>query len=199
MRRRDLIKGIAGSTIAWPLAAHAQEVTPRLIGVLSAGSESTYRPYIGAILRGLNESGFHEGQNIDIEYRWADTKLERLPDLAADLVRRNVSLIITSGGVPPAMAAKAATSSIPIIFHMGDDPVRLGIVASVNRPGANITGVSFLTVASATKRLELLYALVPKAKTIGLLVNPENPGAGPTQDELRHADPRLQLEYRRRS
>jgi putative ABC transport system substrate-binding protein len=132
----------------------------------------------------LGEIGFHDGQNIRIEYRWADARLERLPALAADLVGRNVALIITSGGVPPAMAAKAATSSIPIVFHMGDDPVRLGLVASLNRPGGNITGVTFLTVASGSKRLELLNTLVPKAKIIGLLVNPDNPGAGPTQDEL---------------
>jgi putative ABC transport system substrate-binding protein len=176
-----------GGAVAWPLATRAQQSAPRLVGVLSAGSESTYRPYVDAIVRGLSETGFHDGQNIHMEYRWADTRLERLPALAADLVGRNVSLIITSGGVPPAMSAKAATSSIPIVFHMGDDPVRLGLVASFNRPGGNITGVTFLTVASGTKRLELLNALVPKAKIIGLLVNPENPGAGPTQNELRDA------------
>jgi putative tryptophan/tyrosine transport system substrate-binding protein len=187
MRRREFLRVVGGVAAAWPLAARAQQATRRVIGVLSAGSESTYTSYIGAIVRGLKETGFTEGQNIHIEYRWADTKLERLPALAADLVGRNVSLIITSGGVPPAMAAKTATSSIPIVFHMGDDPVRLGMVASLNHPGGNITGVSFLTVASGTKRLELLNALVPKAKSIGLLVNPENPGAGPTQNELREA------------
>ena len=186
MKRREFIT-LVGGAAAWPVVARGQQSAPRVIGILSAGSENTYNAYVVAIVRGLSEAGFKEGQNIKIEYRWADTRLESLPALAADLVNKNVSVIITSGGVPPVMAAKGATPSIPIVFHMGDDPVRVGVVASVNRPGGNITGVSFLAAASGTKRLELLNALVPKTKTVGLLMNPDNPASGPTEIEFQDA------------
>jgi putative tryptophan/tyrosine transport system substrate-binding protein len=145
------------------------------------------------IRQGLSEAGYIEGRNVAIEYRWAETQYDRLPALAAELVNLKVSVIITSGGVPPALAAKAATSTIPIVFHMGDDPVRVGVVNSLNRPGGNITGVSFLTIVSGTKRLELLSALVPKATAVGLLVNPDNPGATTTTDDLRAAAATLGL------
>jgi putative tryptophan/tyrosine transport system substrate-binding protein len=193
MRRREVVKLLGSAAAALPLAAYGQQSPMPVIGLLGAGSPGPYEPYVNAIRQGLSEAGYAEGRNVAIEYRWANTRLDRLPALAAELVERRVSLIITSGGVPPVLAAKAATSTIPIVFHMGDDPVRLEVVASLNRPGGNITGVSFLTVVSGTKRLELLNALVPKATTIGILVNPDNPGATTTMEDLRSAADVLHL------
>jgi putative tryptophan/tyrosine transport system substrate-binding protein len=193
MRRREIIKLLGSAAGALPFAAHGQQSPTPVIGLLSAGSPIPYEPYVNAIRQGLSEAGYTEGRNVAIEYRWANTRLDRLPALAAELVERRVSLIITSGGVPPALAAKAATSTIPIVFHMGDDPVRVGVVASLNRPGGNVTGVSFLSFVSGTKRLELLNALVPKAATIGILFNPDNPGATPTMEDLRSAADVLHL------
>ena len=164
------------------------------IGILSAGSPTPYIPQMNAIRKGLAETGFVEGRNLAIEYRWAEGQFDRLPALAVELINRPVSLIVTSGGVPPVLAAKAATSSIPIVFHMGDDPVRVGAVASINRPGGNVTGVTFLTVASSTKRLDLLTALLPAAKVVGVLLNPRNPGAEPTTRDLQAAAQALGLE-----
>jgi putative ABC transport system substrate-binding protein len=192
MRRRDFIAAL-GSAAAMPLAARAQQAMP-VIGILSAGSPTPYIPYMNAIRKGLAETGFVEGRNVAIEYRWAEGQFDRLPALAAELVSRKVSLIVTSGGVPPTLAAKAATSTIPIVFHMGDDPVRVGAVASINRPGGNVTGVTFLTVASGTKRLELLLTLLPAAKRIGVLGNPRNPGMEPTTKDLQAAAKTLGLE-----
>jgi len=191
--RRQFISALGGSVFAWPLAARAQQPAMPVIGLLSAGSPGPYEPYMKVIRQGLSEAGYIEGRNVAIEYRWAETQYDRLPALAAELVNLKVSLIVTSGGVPPALAAKAATSTIPIVFHMGDDPVRVGVVESLNRPGGNITGVSFLTIVSGTKRLELLNALVPKATAVGLLVNPDNPGATTTMDDLRAAAATLGL------
>ena len=142
---------------------------------------------VAAVRQGLREAGYVEGQNVAIEFRWAESQLDRLPALAADLVNRKVDIIITSGSVPPALAAKAATSTIPIVFHTGADPVATGIVSNINRPGGNITGVSFLTVASSSKRLGLLRDVVPAAKVIGLLVNWTDPGAQTAINEVEAA------------
>ena len=186
MRRRQVL-GLMGGAIVLPLAAHAQRAAAPVIGLLSIASSSAYVPYVNAIREGLKRSGYVEGQNLTIEYRWADGQYDRLPGMAADLASHPVSLIITSGGVPPAVAAKQATSTIPVVFHMGDDPVRVGLVQSLNRPGGNVTGVTFLTVVTETKRLELLKELVPEATMVGLLVNPSNPGAELTAKEVQSA------------
>ena len=191
MRRRDFIAALGA--VAMPLTARAQQAMPT-IGILSAASPTPYIPVMNAIRKGLAETGFVEGRNLAIEYRWAEGQFDRLPALAAELVNRSVALIVTSGGVPPTLAAKAATTTIPIVFHMGDDPVRVGAVTSINRPGGNVTGVTFLTVASGTKRLELLTALLPTAKVIGVLLNPRNPGAEPTIKDLQAAARALSLE-----
>ena len=145
-----------------------------VIGILAA-PPPPYTENVSAIRRGLNEAGFDEGRNVAIEFRWAEGQLDRLPAFAADLVKRQVAVIITVGGAAPLAAAKNATITIPIIFHMGADPVRLGFVKSFNRPGGNVTGISLLQVAMAAKRLEVLRELVPAAKIIGLLTNPANP------------------------
>jgi putative tryptophan/tyrosine transport system substrate-binding protein len=166
MKRREFIALLGGAASAWPLAVRAQQ---------PAAPAPPYTENVSAIRRGLNEAGFVEGRNVAIEFRWAEGQLDRLPALAADLVKRQVTVIITVGGAAPLAAAKNATSTIPIVFHMGADPVRLGFVKSFNRPGGNVTGISLLQVAMAAKRLEVLRELVPAAKIIGLLANPANP------------------------
>jgi putative ABC transport system substrate-binding protein len=172
MRRRDFITLLGGAT-TWSLAASGQQPMP-VIGILAAPAPP-YAENVSAIRQGLKEAGFVEGQNVAIEFRWAEGQLDRLPPLAADLVERQVAVIITMGGTAPLAAAKNATSTIPIVFHMGADPVRLGFVKSFNRPGGNVTGISLVQAAMATKRLEVLRELVPAAKIIGLLSNPTNP------------------------
>jgi putative ABC transport system substrate-binding protein len=158
-----------------------------VIGFLGAASPGPYTAIVAAVRDGLAETGFVEGQNLRIEYRWADSQIDRLPALAADLVARKVTAIVTSGNVPPALAAKAATSSIPIVFHTGADPVAAGLVGSLNRPGKNVTGVTFLTAASASKRLGLLHDVLPKVSVVGLLVNPVDPTTAPVTEELETA------------
>ena len=175
MRRRDVIRIIAGSTAAWPLFARAQEPTP-VIGFLSAVSPGPFAQRVAAFQRGLNEAGFVDGRNLAIEQRWAEEQYDRLPALAEDLVRRRVALIVTYTDAA-ALAAKAATTTIPIVFVNGGDPVRAGIVHSLNRPGDNITGVSFYGVDLAPKQLSLLHDLVPKAVVIGLLIDQNVPDA----------------------
>src|SRR5215831_444454 len=167
MKRREFITVLGGAAAAWPLAARAQQPMP-IIGILAAPAPP-YAENVSAIRRGLNETGFVEGRNVMMEFRWAQGQLDRLPALAADLVKRQVAVMITVGGTAPLAAARNATSTIPIVFHMGADPVRLGFVRSFNRPGGNVTGISLLQVAMAEKRLEVLRELVPAAKTIGLL------------------------------
>jgi putative ABC transport system substrate-binding protein len=192
MRRRDFI-GIFGSAAAWPLAARAQQPATPVVGLLSGGAsnDSAERELLPFFRQGLSENGYIEGQNVAIEYRWADFQNDRLPGLAADLVKRGVDVIATFVGTNAGLAAKAATSSIPIVVITGDDLVRLGLVASLNRPGGNVTGVSAIPTALGPKRLELLRALMPKAGRIGLLVNVNSPDAEVTMQEVPAAARRL--------
>ena len=171
MNRRDLLILGAGTAIAWPLIARAQQKAMPVIGYLNGTSSGPSAPYVAAIRQGLSDTGYVEGQNVAIEYRWAEGSYDRLPALAADLVGRKVDLI-AAVATPSALAAKGATSTIPIVFAVGGDPIGDGLVASLARPGGNLTGVSFLVVELHPKRLELLSELVPQARVIALLVNP---------------------------
>jgi putative tryptophan/tyrosine transport system substrate-binding protein len=163
--------------VAWPLAIRAQQAASPVIGFLSARSAGDRGGLAAAFRRGLNESGFIEGQNVVIEYRWAEFHYDRLPALAAELVRRKVAVIAAISGTPSVLAARAATTAIPIVFAMGSDPVTSGAVSSLSHPGANVTGASFFTTALGAKRLELLRELVPRVANIAILVNPSNPAS----------------------
>jgi putative tryptophan/tyrosine transport system substrate-binding protein len=181
MRRRNFIFGLASITVARPLAARAQQPAMPVVGYL--GTSSFEREAGSSLLnfkRGLAETGFVEERNVTIEYRWADGHYERLPVLAAELVQRDVAVLVAAGS-PTALPAKAATTVIPTVFMVGSDPVQLGLVASLNRPGGNLTGVSYLNAEVAPKRLELLHQLIPAAKSIALLVNPADPGQAEKQ------------------
>jgi putative tryptophan/tyrosine transport system substrate-binding protein len=172
MRRREFIAGL-GSAAAYPVAAWAQ--TMPVIGFLCSGAAAGWGSFLVGFHLGLKQAGFTEGSNVAIEYRWAEGHYDRLPALAADLVNRRVTAIFATGGNTPALAAKAATTTIPIVFETGGDPVKAGIVASLNRPGGNVTGVSWTASALSAKRLGILHQLVPKVSVIGLLVNPDYP------------------------
>src|SRR6266487_5916595 len=175
MRRRDFIKVIAGSAIAAPRAARAQQPGVPLIGFLGSVSPEMYTARLRAFRQGLREEGYVEGQNVAIEYRWAEGHYDRLPVLAPELVHREVAVIVAGGGTPSAVAAKAATATIPIVFAVAVDPIEAGLVANLHRPGGNVTGVTNLNVEVAPKRLELLRELMPTATTVAVLVNPTSP------------------------
>jgi putative tryptophan/tyrosine transport system substrate-binding protein len=173
MRRRNLIAGLVIATVTGPLAAHAQQPAMPVVGVLGVNSAGT-QPYLAAFRQGLSEIGYVEGQNVLIEYRWAEDRYNRLPELAADLIRHHVNVIVTVLTSPAALAAKATTATIPIVFSVGGDPVKHGLVASLSRPGGNATGINFFSSEVTAKRLGLLRELLPAATRIGLLVNPTN-------------------------
>ena len=186
MRRRAFIGALGGAAVAWPLAARAQQPTMPVIGFLSISSLADRVRYLTAFRQGVREAGYIEGQNVAIEYRWAQDQSDRLPDLAADLVRRQVT-VIAAHETTSAIVAKAATTTIPIVFASGGDPVKLGLVASLNRPGSNVTGVSFVSAALGGKYLGLLHELQPGAVRLGALVDPNYPGTEPFVSDVQAA------------
>ena len=177
MRRRQFITMLGGAAAVWPISGEAQQSRMPVLGFLGSASETSYTSTLAAVRRGLNEAGLVERQNLLIEYRWADFQYERLPALAAELVKRPVDAIFATGSVVSAIAAKSATATIPIVFANGSDPIQYGLVASLNRPGGNITGITFINSQLGPKRIQLLRLLNPKTAVIAVLVNPKNPNA----------------------
>jgi putative tryptophan/tyrosine transport system substrate-binding protein len=184
VKRRDFIALLSGAAAGWPLAVQAQQPALPVVGFLNSTPLDGYRPMVNAFRRGLQESGYVEGRNVAIEYRWAEGQYDRLPALAAELVRRQVTVIVATS-TPSVLAARAATTTIPIVFFVAADPVQLGLVTSLSRPGGNLTGVVTLNLELAAKRLELLHELVPTANMIALLVNPTDPNVETTLNSLR--------------
>jgi putative ABC transport system substrate-binding protein len=176
MKRREFLTLLGGAAAAWPLAARAQQAMP-VLGFLGSASETDYKTTTAAVRRGLNEVGYVEKHNLLIDYRWANFQYDRLPALAAELVKRPVDAIFATGSVVSALAAKSATASIPIVFANGSDPVENGLVASLNRPGGNVTGITFINSQLGPKRIQLLRLLSPKTAVVAVLVNPKNPNA----------------------
>jgi putative tryptophan/tyrosine transport system substrate-binding protein len=192
MRRREFI-ALAGAAAAWPRVARGQQVARPVIGLLSSATASGWAPLVAAFLQGLNEAGYDEGRNVAIEYRWAEGQYDRLPAMAADLVQRQVA-VIAALTTPAAVAAKAATSMTPIVFTTIGDPVQIGLVASLSRPGGNITGATYLNVEVGPKLLELLHEVIPAATTVAALVNPTNPNANTLSSSLQAAARTLGLQ-----
>jgi putative ABC transport system substrate-binding protein len=194
MRRREFVKLIGGAA-AWPLAARAQRPSFPDIGFLHSATANAYAPMTAAFRKSLKEAGYVEGQNVAIEYRWAEGQFDRLPELAADLVRHQVSVIFAGGGLDPSLAAKAATSKIPIVFANGTDPVEAGLIVSLDHPGANITGITFLLNTLGPKEFEVLHELVPKAPLVAALINPKSSTAmsqlKDLQDSARAVDQKI--------
>jgi putative ABC transport system substrate-binding protein len=185
MRRREFITLIGGGAISWPLAARAQQPAKPIVGFLRSTPLAPYQNLVVAFGQGLKEAGFVEGQNVAIEYRYADNQIDRLPVLVADLIRLPAAVIVVNSGA--ALAAKAATTTVPIVFAAGDDAVRSGFVASLNRPGGNLTGVTWLGASVGTKRLELLRQVVPKATTIAMFAQPDRPDTEPERKDVQAA------------
>ncbi len=187
MKRREFITLLGGAAATWPLGARAQQSVMRVVGFLSSRSPGESASVVAAFRQGLKEAGSIEGQNVAIEFRWAEGQYDRLPALATELVGRQVTVIAAVGDVVSALAAKGAAPTIPIVFVIGGDPVRFGLVTSINRPGGNITGVSLISPAIGSKRLELLHKLVPNAAVIGLLMYPDSPHAEPERKDVEEA------------
>jgi len=193
--RREFIAALGGATVAWPLTARAQQPAMPVVAFVRVGSADTSALYVAAFRKGLNETGYVEGQNVTVEYHWLEAQDDRLPGLMADLVRRQVAVIATPGPPQVTLAAKAATATIPIVFGVGEDPVRLGLVASLARHGGNATGINFFTSEVVAKRLRLLHDMVPKAVRVAVLVNPANASiAESTLREVQEAAPAIGLQ-----
>ena len=187
MRRRDFLGVLGGAVAGWPFTVRGQQPAMPVIGFLNGQSAQAFAPAVASFRRGLNEAGYVEGQNVAIEYRWAEGRVDRLPPLAADLVRRQVAVIAATGGNNSALVAMQATSTIPIVFTSSDNPIERGLVASINRPGGNVTGVSWFGAELGPKRLGLLHELVPNATIVALLINPNNPESVRQPAELQDA------------
>jgi putative tryptophan/tyrosine transport system substrate-binding protein len=195
MKRREFITLLGGAAAAWPLAARAQQPAMPVIGILHSQSPDGFAEQMRGFRQGLKETGYIEGENVASEYRWAYNQANRLPELAAELVRRRVAVIAALGGGGSSLAAKAATTTIPIVFNIGDDPVRLGLVASLAKPGGNLTGINFFGSEVAAKQLELLRMLMPVATRVGVLINPTNPSDSETTlREIQVAAPTMGLQ-----
>jgi putative ABC transport system substrate-binding protein len=187
--RRAFVASLGSAPLLWPLAARAQQPAMPVVGILGSGSPQSDAFRVAAVRQGLAEAGYVEGRNVAFEYRWAEEHYERLPELAAELVRRQVAVMISIGGINAAVAAKSSTATIPVVFAAGSDPIKLGLVASLNHPGGNVTGVNFLTETLVAKQFEVLHETVPKTALIGVLVNPHvTIGVGETKNALAAAE-----------